>query len=378
MWPRKHKYDVFISHAVEDKIPVADELCSRLEKMDLHVWYSGRELTAGDDLEKTIVKGLAQSRYGVVVLSPIYLRKNWAMREFYMLLDKEMEYRKVIIPVLHNITVAELQEVNIIMAAKWAIPMTKGMDFVVAKIVETVRTPRGRQKTIGEWFDENAYALKFWAMTVLLVGLISALALSWQSEEPSDDFLEREMGKRLVQFDPEPRREIASLLSVRDTTVEAVKNQLQKFWALEVRYRNEYEFENGSDRIRAKVNVSKALNVEVDKLSPDNNYGFMKATVQAEHVIDDGTGKRFSFAYINMSPVEYQIVRERTTDEGYYEAVVVYKENIRSILVQLIAPASPDGIKKHRMKLLGFYPKEKLLFEKSGSQWVLKSVTEFR
>ena len=65
----RFKYDAFVSHAVEDKFAVANELCVRLERAGLKIWYSGKELKIGDSLEKTIETGLEQSRYGIVVLS---------------------------------------------------------------------------------------------------------------------------------------------------------------------------------------------------------------------------------------------------------------------------------------------------------------------
>ena len=54
----KYDYDAFISHAVEDKIPIANELCAKLEAAGLKIWYSGKELGVGDSIEKTIQNGL--------------------------------------------------------------------------------------------------------------------------------------------------------------------------------------------------------------------------------------------------------------------------------------------------------------------------------
>ena len=76
MRQNKYEYDAFISHAVEDKIPIANELCAKLEQAGLKIWYSGKELGVGDSIEKTIEKGLNRSRYGIVIFSPTYLAKN--------------------------------------------------------------------------------------------------------------------------------------------------------------------------------------------------------------------------------------------------------------------------------------------------------------
>src|SRR5688572_1406504 len=131
MFFTKYKYDVFISHAVEDKLPIANELCKHLEESGLRVWYSGFDLQAGDSIEGTIRNDLPKSRYAVVVLSQHYLAKSWTMREFYMLQAQEKAGRKVILPVLYDVTADDLKN-DLYMADKFAIPYTKGMDYVIS------------------------------------------------------------------------------------------------------------------------------------------------------------------------------------------------------------------------------------------------------
>ena len=63
------KWDVFISHAFEDKEYVR-ELATALRRKGLRVWFDECELKTGDGLTRTIDHGLSESRYGVVVLSP--------------------------------------------------------------------------------------------------------------------------------------------------------------------------------------------------------------------------------------------------------------------------------------------------------------------
>lgn len=139
MRQNKYEYDAFISHAVEDKIPIANELCAKLERAGLKIWYSGKELGIGDSIEKTIERGLNRSRYGIVIFSPTYLAKNWTIREFYTLLAKEIEEQKVILPVLYNITLDELRNKDMVMADRFAVNSDKGMDFVVDRLVREIR-----------------------------------------------------------------------------------------------------------------------------------------------------------------------------------------------------------------------------------------------
>lgn len=70
-------YDVFISHATEDKEEIVRPLATALVVRGLRVWYDEFELRIGDSLRRKIDAGLANSRFGVVVLSPNFFAKNW-------------------------------------------------------------------------------------------------------------------------------------------------------------------------------------------------------------------------------------------------------------------------------------------------------------
>jgi hypothetical protein len=168
MRQNKYEYDAFISHAVEDKIPIANELCAKLERAGLKIWYSGKELGVGDSIEKTIEKGLNRSRYGIVIFSPTYLAKNWTIREFYTLLAKEIEEHKVILPVLYNITLDELKNKDLVMADRFAVNADRGMDFIVERLVHEIKRshPVKRQEA---WFS------KIWF--VLILSLLANIAL---------------------------------------------------------------------------------------------------------------------------------------------------------------------------------------------------------
>ena len=160
MRQNKYEYDAFISHAVEDKIPIANELCAKLERAGLKIWYSGKELGIGDSIEKTIEKGLNRSRYGIVIFSPTYLAKNWTIREFYTLLAKEIEEQKVILPVLYNISLDELKNKDLLMADRFAVNADKGIDFVVERLVREIRKSRIAEPKVA-WFS------RIWLVLIL-------------------------------------------------------------------------------------------------------------------------------------------------------------------------------------------------------------------
>jgi predicted nucleotide-binding protein len=64
------KWDAFISHATEDKQVVARPLAKQLQENGLRIWFDEFTLTVGDSLRQSIDKGLAESRFGIVVVIP--------------------------------------------------------------------------------------------------------------------------------------------------------------------------------------------------------------------------------------------------------------------------------------------------------------------
>lgn len=102
------KFDVFVSHASEDKAYVR-RLTSALKKAKIKVWYDEDAMSWGDDLRRSIDKGLANSHYGIVVFSKAFLKKkHWTEHELDGLFAKERRGRNVILPIWHNITDREL------------------------------------------------------------------------------------------------------------------------------------------------------------------------------------------------------------------------------------------------------------------------------
>lgn len=102
------KYDVFISHASEDKDLIVRPLVTLLEKLSVRVWYDEFSLSIGDSLSASIDKGLIESRFGIVVLSKSFLKKNWTDYEYRSLLSRQMNGQRIIIPLWYDISKEEV------------------------------------------------------------------------------------------------------------------------------------------------------------------------------------------------------------------------------------------------------------------------------
>lgn len=101
--PEDVGYDAFISHASEDKDEVARPLAEALKELGFWVWYDEFTLEVGDSLRQSIDKGLINSRFGIVILSPSFFAKQWPQYEMNGLVAREIEGTKVILPVWHQV-----------------------------------------------------------------------------------------------------------------------------------------------------------------------------------------------------------------------------------------------------------------------------------
>lgn len=102
------EYDVFISHASEDKDSVVRPLAHALSDGGLKVWYDEFELRIGDSLRRKIDAGLAKSRFGVVVFSRSFFGKGWTNYELDGLVTRAVSGEQVLLPIWHEITKQEL------------------------------------------------------------------------------------------------------------------------------------------------------------------------------------------------------------------------------------------------------------------------------
>ena len=134
----EYKYDFFICHASEDKEDVARPLAKKLIKKGFQVWYDEYELRLGDSLRSSIDRGIADSRYGVVILSPDFFAKDWPKRELDGLGAYEVHGRKVVLPVWHNVDAEYVKRYSPTLAGLYAASTQKGLDEVVTEIVKVV------------------------------------------------------------------------------------------------------------------------------------------------------------------------------------------------------------------------------------------------
>lgn len=150
-------WDVFISHAREDKADVARPLAVRLQKSGLAVWIDEQTLALGDSLREKIDEGLSQSRYGVLILSPSFFAKRWPRKELDGLFSREETEGKVILPVWHNISAEVVAQASPLLAGRLAASTRDGIDSVAESILAVVRPDTlALPPTVDDLFDRDA------------------------------------------------------------------------------------------------------------------------------------------------------------------------------------------------------------------------------
>ena len=359
--------DAFLSHAVEDKTSIANELYSRLKKANVNVWYSGIDLKPGDNIDDAVRKGLTGSKYGIVIFSRFFLDKNWTMKEYHTMEHLESLNQMTILPILYEVTPEDLASKDVKMAGRFAVNYNKGMDHVVARLLERIN---GSQPSPP--IQKNRRSRLVWVAAGLACILLAALILStkmicWDCPKKSE--LTEAIADRIKNLEVRINKEwlIPNIESpIISTSVDSIFSGYQN---LKSNYRNEYEFTNGATLLHSRRSVESALGADLTLWRPANDYTFKNPIVtlgrQPNYV---------TFTYRNIEPVTYSISKEELKDNSYF-VNVSYVNNIRCIKVSLSFPTEGDRMKRHRMRLIGFLPDEQFVFEKKGDKWIL---TELR
>lgn len=376
---KEYRYDAFISHAVEDKIAIANELTRKLTEAGIRVWYSSNEFSVGESIDKTIKKGLQQSRYGIVILSPDYLAKNWTRKELYSLWSKESEYHKVILPVWHNITEDELKAKDLDLANKIGIPSSKGIDYIVSKLVDEIkkdRSQKGELLPVRERASTNNGKIKIWILLLLLLAsVIGFIAYRYfLLDKPSSGLIITAIEKRINDFQDKIRSDHELEMQNeggKPSTLEEISECYTRFDKIKAYYRNAYEFDNGFTTIRFKKNVSPALEIDLSSLAPFEAFGFISPHT---FLINRKSGSKdvmeLKYILLNAQPVSYEISDEEKLNDDRYIVTVTYENYLRYIATDLTYSDRSNFMKKTQMTFWGFKPAENYLFEKQDEDWV--------
>lgn len=130
--------DVFLCHAWNDRQGPAKELHDLLVAAGVRVWFSEKDLGLGVPMMRAIDKGLANSRIGLVLVTPALLTRlpeeSVADKELSALLAGNQ-----LVPIVHNTTYEALRNLSPLLASRSGLDTAEdSMAVVAAKIAELV------------------------------------------------------------------------------------------------------------------------------------------------------------------------------------------------------------------------------------------------
>ncbi|NTW30460.1 MAG: toll/interleukin-1 receptor domain-containing protein [Candidatus Moranbacteria bacterium] len=130
--------DVFLCHAWDDRQGVAKDLHDLLEAGGVSVWFSEKDVDLGVPLLRAIDKGLANSRVGIVLVTPALLRRlkteGIADKELSALLARER-----LVPIVHETTYEALREVSPLLGSRSGLSTSEeSMKDIATKLADLV------------------------------------------------------------------------------------------------------------------------------------------------------------------------------------------------------------------------------------------------
>lgn len=134
--------DVFLCHAWDDRRGVAKDLHDLLVAKNVSVWFSEKDILPGVPFLRAIDKGLANSRVGLVMVTPSLLdrikRETIAEKELSALLQGNL-----LVPVVHDTTYEALRAVSPLLASRHGFGTDEDpMEVIAIKIAELVDLTR--------------------------------------------------------------------------------------------------------------------------------------------------------------------------------------------------------------------------------------------
>jgi hypothetical protein len=197
-------YDLFISYASEDLDNPVRPLVEALRQAGLSVWFAETQLVLGSKLRQEIERGLASSRFGLVVVSESFFQKQWPQRELDALFSLEADESRIL-PVWHDVGKEEVARASPILAGRLAVSTSQGLPKVVEEVLRAVRR--------AEKFNQNVVARPAEEIEILSHALRAGGELYLLRSEQAGEWIR--VGESNFDHPTDPRRRKAVLAAFR-------------------------------------------------------------------------------------------------------------------------------------------------------------------
>ena len=134
-------YDVFLSHASEDKDEIARPLADALTARGVTVWFDELNIRVGQSIRREIERGIREARFGLVIVSEHFMAKQWTQAELDALWGKKLAAKDdSLLPVWHKVTYDEVQQGLPLLAGLHALnTSTMSIDRIADLLAKTIK-----------------------------------------------------------------------------------------------------------------------------------------------------------------------------------------------------------------------------------------------
>ncbi|MEI6270495.1 MAG: toll/interleukin-1 receptor domain-containing protein [Methylococcaceae bacterium] len=153
-------WDVFISHASEDKNSVARPLAIALQTHGLTTWFDIDSMFAHDPLNQKIVEGLRSSQIIVLIISSRFLSKEWTTREMTLAIELEDPPDCVVIPIFHNLTDEDIQKIPATLRDRPGVSTRESLEEAIVRLVGSIRSIRNESLTGWIHFTPDGWPIR--------------------------------------------------------------------------------------------------------------------------------------------------------------------------------------------------------------------------
>lgn len=143
------KWDVFVSHAHEDKEQIARPIAHLLADMGFRVWFDEWELEVGDSITQKISDGLKYSHFGLVILSKKFFEKKWPRDELSSILNLEIGSSLRVLPIFHQVTIDELRCLEPLLVDRFGLSSEVGLRELAAKVAQKLLSVSNLEQLTG-------------------------------------------------------------------------------------------------------------------------------------------------------------------------------------------------------------------------------------
>lgn len=162
------EFDLFISHASEDKDNFVRPLVIELEKAGYKVWYDEFTLKLGDSLTERINHGLTNSKFGLVVLSKAFFNKKWTNSELGALFSLQVDNQTFILPIWYKIDKMDIIKTYPLLADKYAVNADKGLKNILVEINKVIQPQKALRESSYLKEAEELYQLKKYEASIII------------------------------------------------------------------------------------------------------------------------------------------------------------------------------------------------------------------